>query len=45
MTPSTQNPATCFGVADDGTPYWAETREALDRLVAIYGGAAVEVPR
>lgn len=30
-------------IADDGTPYHAETREALDRLSRIYGGGIVEV--
>jgi hypothetical protein len=45
MAPSTQNVEVCFGVADDGTPYWATDQAALARLVAIYGGAAVEVPR
>ncbi len=34
-----------FGVADDGTPYRAASREDLERLHASYGGGIVEVGR
>lgn len=41
MTPG--NVHQSFGVADDGTPYVADTREELERLSRIYGGRIVEV--